>query len=405
MSLEALFGDALGLEAPWSVRDVQFDREQRRLDLRVVFEEGSRFACPECSAAGCPVHDTRERTWQHLDFFQHRTYVTARVPRVTCERCGVHQVAVPWARPGSGFTSLFEIRLLDLAREMPVSGVAKEARVHPLRVWRVVDHYVNAAVAQQSLAEVKAIGVDECSKQKGHDYLTTFCDLDRSRVVFVAEGKDAATVAQLAQALASHGGSPAQVEQACCDMAPPYVQGIEAWLPNAALTFDRYHVMALVNAAVDQVRREEARDVKDLKATRYLWLRNPENLNREQRRWLQAILQEMDLKTARAYHLKLALRRFWTFRSVRAAARYLRAWYYWATHSRLEPMIRAAKAIERHWRGVLAFIESRITNGVVEGLTSKIKTALKRAYGFKSFVYYRTIIYLVAGKLPLPTRS
>lgn len=398
-----LFGRALGLEAPWGVREVRFTGEQRRLDLAVDFAEGSRFPCPRCGQGNCPVHDTRVRTWRHLDFFQHQTYLTVRVPRVACPTCGVHQVLVPWAREGTGFTTLFETLLLDLARQMPVSGVAAEARIHPDSVWRVLRHYVDEAVAHEDLSGVTAVGLDECAKQKGHQYLTTFCDLDAARVICVAEGKEAATVQEFADHLVAHRGTPGQVTQVCCDMAPAYISGVAASLPKAAITFDRYHVMAILNRAVDEVRRQEAREVEGLKATRYLWLRNPEHLTALQRAALRTVKQ-LDLKTGRAYHVKLALRRFWTFRYPRVAARYLKRWYFWATHTRLAPVIEAAKTLKRHWSGVLAFIRSRITNGIVEGLTSKIKTALKRAYGFKTFANYRTIIYLVAGKLELPTR-
>ncbi len=398
-----LFGWALGLEAPWGVTEVRFNVEQHRLDLAVDFTEGSRFPCPVCGGAGCPVRDTRSRTWRHLDFFQHQTYLTVRVPRVTCPTCGVHQVVVPWAREGTGFTALFETLLVDLARQMPVSGVAAEARVHPDSVWRVLRHYVDEAVARRDLSGVRTVGLDECSKRKGHQYLTTFCDLDQARVVFVAEGKEAETVAAFAGHLAAHGGTPAQVTQVCCDMAPAYIAGVEAHLPQAAITFDRYHVMAILNRAVDEVRRQEAREVEGLKATRYLWLKNPENLTVRQRAALRTV-KRLDLKTARAYHVKLALRRLWAFSYPKVAARYLTRWYFWATHSWLAPIAEAARTIKRHWDGILAFIRSRITNGIVEGLTSKIKTALKRAYGLKTFANYRTIIYLVAGKLELPTR-
>lgn len=403
MRQQELFGQALGLQAPWEVTEIRFNVEQRCLHLTVDFAEGSRFPCPVCGGAECPVRDTRSRTWRHLDFFQHQTYLKVRVPRVRCPTCGVHQVVVPWAREGTGFTALFETLLVDLARQMPVSGVAAEARVHPDSVWRVLRHYVDEAVARRDLSGVRTVGLDECSKQKGHQYLTSFCDLDQARVVFVAEGKAAETVAAFAGHLVAHGGTPAQVTQVCCDMAPAYIAGVEAYLPQAAITFDRYHVMAILNRAVDEVRRQEAREVEGLKATRYLWLKNPENLTVKQRAALRTV-KRLDLKTARAYHVKLALRRLWTFSYPKVAARYLTRWYFWATHSRLGPIAEAARTIKRHWDGILAFIRSRITNGIVEGLTSKIKTALKRAYGFKTFATYRTIIYLVAGKLELPTR-
>ncbi len=175
-------------------------------------------------------------------------------------------------------------------------------------------------------------------------------------------------------------------------------------LPQAALTFDRAHVMAPGHRAVDEVRREEAREVAGLNATQALWLKNSEQLTLTQQAALRSV-KSLDLKTGRAYHLKLALRRFWDFRYPMAAARSLRHWAFWATHRRLAPVIAAANPINRHWPGVLAFIRSRITNGVIEGLNSRIKTALKRTYGFKTFENYRTIIYLlIAGKLDLPTR-
>jgi transposase len=160
---------------------------------------------------------------------------------------------------------------------------------------------------------------------------------------------------------------------------------------------DRYHVMVLMNRAVDMVRRSEAKN-KWSRGARFLLLKNPESLTARQSRALERI-KSLDVKTSRAYHIKLALRRLWDQPTSEEAERYLKHWYYWATHSRLEPVIEVAKAIKRHWHGVLRFFTSRITSGIVEGLNSKIKTAMKRAYGFKAIEYLRTIIYLVAGKL------
>jgi transposase len=402
MNEKDLFGLALGLVEPWYIERIEFDVANKRLDLFLDFKRGSRFPCPECGGLS-PVHDTTERTWRHLDFFQHQAYLTARVPRTNCPRCGVKQVAVSWARPGSGFTLLFEALVLYLAREMPVTSAAELASVNQMSVWRILEHYVEQAVKAADLSGLKAVGIDECSKQKGHKYITTFCDLDKARVVYVAEGRGSDTLEAFAGHLEDKGLKTKQVEEVCCDMWPAYLSGIEVNLPEAAVTFDRYHVMAKMNKAVDEVRRQEAKEELLLKETRYLWLKNPEDLTRKQRRKLNSV-KEQDLKTVRAYHIKLALQRFWEFRYPAAASRYLKKWYFWATHSRLEPVVEVAKLIKRHEEGILRFLKSRITNGVVEGLNSKIKTALKRAYGFKSFSYYRTIIYLVAGKLSLPTQ-
>lgn len=405
MNEKQLFAMALGMTDPWYIDRIEFDPEKKRLDLFLEFKKGARFLCPECgSGEPCPVHDTKERTWRHLDFFQHQAYLTAKVPRVTCSTHGVHQVNVPWARAGSGFTLLFEALALCLAKEMTVAGMAQMMNCGQAALWRMLARYVNDTVAREDYSELKAVGVDECSRKRGHQYITTFCDLDTSRVVDVEDGRDHTVFTGFLRFLGDHGMTHSQVTELCMDMWEPYMKGARETLPHAEITFDRYHVMVLMNRAIDLVRRSEAK-AKWSRGARYLLLRNPEKLTERQRSELERI-KSLDSKTARAYHIKLALMRLWEQPTPEEAEKYLRQWYFWATHSRLEPVINVAKAIKRHWHGVLRFFASRITSGIVEGLNSKIKTAMKRAYGFKAFEYLRTIIYLVAGKLnfSLPTQ-
>ena len=140
-----LFTMALGLSEPWRVVDIKFSKEDGRLDLWLDFTKGARFPCPTCEEKKGEVHDTQDRTWRHLNFFQYETLLHARVPRVRCGRCGVHQVEVPWARPGSGFTLLFEMLVLQLSREMSVAGVAEVTAEHANRIWRILRHYVEQA--------------------------------------------------------------------------------------------------------------------------------------------------------------------------------------------------------------------------------------------------------------------
>lgn len=395
---------ALGLQSPWKVTEATLDMDNQRLDIHINFSKGGRFSCPQCQQASCSVHDTKKRTWRHLSFFQYETYLHARVPRIDCDQCGVKQVDVPWARSGSGFTLLFEAFVMQLAMQMPIAPIAKLFSVHPDSIWRILTHYIDNALMTADLSEVTRIGIDECSKQKGHQYITTFCDLDRSRVLYVAEGRKKDTVKAFVKYITTHNATPDQIQEVCCDMWPAYISAIKATMPNASIVYDRYHVMALMNRAVDEVRQQELKTRSDvLSKTRYLWLKNPENL----KAWQQPIfnsIKELDLKTSRAYHIKMALKRFWDYIYPKTAQRYLKKWYFWATHSRLEPVIKVAKTIKSHWQGVVNFTRIRITNGIVEGINSKIKTALKRAYGFKRFSYYRTVIYLVAGKFDLPTR-
>lgn len=393
---------ALSLESPWTVSSVEFNKPEGRLDIHLTFPKGSRFRCPECGQVEQGVYDTQERTWRHLDFFQHQAYLHAKVPRVNCSKCGVKQVEVSWARPKSGFTLLFEALVLELARHMAVEPLAAIVRVHSDSVWRILDHYVEKARQAQPLAGVSVLGIDETSRRKGHQYVTTFCDLEARRVLFVTEGKDHETVKAFNEDFSARGADPKQIKEVCTDMSAAFIKGVAEYLPDADLTFDRFHVMALVNEAVDEVRRKEAKVQVVLKNSRYLFLKNEANLSTKQSAKLES-LKELDLKTVRAYAIKVSLQRLWEYKRRDFAEAYLKKWYFWATHSRLKPIKAVAKTIKNHWEGILRFIKSRVTNGVTEGINCKIKEAAKRAYGFKTFERYRTIIYLVAGRLNLPT--
>jgi transposase len=394
-----LFSLALGLSKPWQVVDLKFSKEEGRLDLRIDFVKGAKFPCPSCQETQeGEVYDTLDRSWRHLNFFQYETYLHARVPRVCCGKCGVKQVEVPWARPGSGFTLLFELLVLSLSREMSVAAVAEMTSEHANRLWRILNHYVERARRAVDLSGFHQLGIDEFSLRKGHVYMTSFGDLEASRVIFLGEGRKKEVIKALIQDLLSRGVNPDQIDVVCCDMWDPYLNGIGTFLKKARVVFDRFHVMNQINKAIERVRWEEQRDNEALRTSRFLWLKNPKNLTPRQEARLSA-LKRLDLRTARAYQIKLALARFWEIADPSEALSYLKRWYFWATHSRLQPVIQAARTIKRYWKGVVNFLDARVTNGMVEGLNSKIKTAMKRAYGFKHVGYLRTIIYLVAGRL------
>ena len=269
-----LFQLALGLKSPWMVTRSEFAVEDGQLDLYVDFPRGSRFACAECGREGCAVHDTKDETWRHLDFFQHRTLLHARVPRVICPTCGVRKVATPWARAGSGFTLLFEAYVLALAKAMPIANAAKRLGEHDTRLWRIVEHYVWQAVEKLDLSEVRRIAADETSARRGHDYISLFVDVARRKVVYVADGKDAATVKEFADFLEAHGGKREAVTDASIDMGAAFEAGIKANFENAEITFDKFHVIKLANEAVDQVRRQEAKTNFQIKGRRYIFLKN-----------------------------------------------------------------------------------------------------------------------------------
>lgn len=400
-----LFQQALGLTLPWEVTTVEFDADHQRLDIQLSFSRGSTFICPQCGVAGVKAYDTVEKTWRHLNFFQHETYLTARVPRVQCSHCGTHLVDVPWARPGSGFTLLFEALVLKLAEGMPIRRVAKLVGEHDTRLWRILHHHVEAARAMDDYADVTQVGVDETSSRRGHKYVSLFVDLSVPRVLYATGDRDSTTVERFRDDLCDHGGKASQVTEFCSDMSPAFISGISDLFPDSAITFDKFHVLKLLNDAVDQVRREESKSRPELKGSRYLWLKNRANLKQAQVSALdQLLLRDLNLKTARAYQIRLNFQEFYRQPADQAEA-FLKRWYFWATHSRLAPMQRAAKTIKRHWDGILRWFKSKINNGILEAINSLVQAAKAKARGYRSMRNLITMIYLIAGKLKfqLPT--
>nr|QBA86160.1 ISAtc1-like protein [Acidithiobacillus caldus] len=370
------------------------------MDLHINFPKGSRFACSVCGEE-CPVHDTRDHTWRHMDFFQHEAYLHARVPRVKCQEHGVHQISVPWAREGSRFTLLFEALIMTLVREMPVLTAARMVGETDKLLWRVIDHYVPEARAAVDMANVHAVGVDETSSRHGHDYITLFVDLNARRLLFATPGKDAKTFEKFSADLQAHGGSAEAITDVSMDLSPAFQKGAAEHLPNAEITFDRFHLMKLVNEAVDDVRKGEVLTQPNLKKTRWLWLKNDCNLKMKQKEKLQELLKDQNLKTAQAYQFRLTFQDIFTIKNRHQGATLLKAWLENARTSDLPPIVRVAYTIMNHWDGVLRWFESQITNGILEGFNSLIQSAKAKARGYRTHKNFINMAYLILGKLDL----
>jgi transposase len=240
MNNNELFAAALELSEPWYIKDIVFTPEKKRIDIYIDFTKGGAFSCPSCEAKECKAHDSRMMTWRHLNFFQFKAYLHARVPRVKCSDCGVHTVTVPWIRKGSGFTLLFEKMCMDLVSVMPVKTIAKLTELHDTRLWRLVKYHVEAARAKLDFSSVTSIGIDETSCKKGHDYITLFVDLKTSSLLFSTKGKSSDTIETFLKDFKEHGGEPDKVENFCCDMSPAFIRGITDNFPKAQITFDKF---------------------------------------------------------------------------------------------------------------------------------------------------------------------
>jgi transposase len=395
-----LFQLALGLVPPWMVADAKFDADKKRLDIEIDFKTGGRFACPKCGKADCPVHDTVKKSWRHLNFFQHEAFLHARVARIDCSDCGVRLVNVPWARPGSGFTLLFEAFVMALVKDMPVAAAARLVGEYDTRLWRVVQHYVETAVARIDLSDLRRVAIDETAAKRGQDYISLFVDMDARKVVFVTEGNDAETVARFADHVDDHNSDASRIKEVCSDMSGAYIKGITENLTEAEITFDKFHAVKLVNDAVDQVRRAESKDRPQLKYSRYLWLMNESRLSVEQSLSLEALCR-MNLKTARAYRIRLAFQDIYNCPSRDWGELVLNRWYSWAIRSRLEPIKKVARTVKRHRDGILRWFDSKIANGLIEAINSLVQAAKAKARGYRSLRNLMAIVYLIAGKIDL----
>ena len=268
------------------------------------------------------------------------------------------------------------------------------------KLWRLVNGYTERGRKETDWSEVTTVGMDETSRAKGHEYITLFVDMAEKRTLYVAVGKGSETVEEFATELARRDIDPTQVSQVSCDMSPAFIKGVRENLPQAEITFDKFHILKVINTAVDKVRKEEAKENPLLKGEKYLVLKNRSNLSKKQEQTLASLeVPKLNLKTIRALHIRENFQEIYSAHSEPDFVTLLKKWYWWATHSRLEPMRKAAHTIKRHWEGVINWKRSQVNNGLLEGLNSLIQAAKAKARGYRSVKNFTIIVYLLTGKL------
>jgi len=395
---------ALNVTDPWFVKDLKFDVESKRLDIYIDFKKGSTFNFfdkeEDREIVGLKAYDTSNKTWKHLNFFEHECYLHTRVPRVKLPNGKVKQIQTPWEGLSNGFTLLFEAFLLQLCQAMPVSKVAKITKTSDDKLWSMLEKYIDQTREYEDFQEISSIGLDETSRAKGHEYITLFVDLQQRRTIFITESKDNTTVKRFTEDFEAHNGKVDNIKNVSCDMSPAFIKGVKEYLPKAQITFDKFHILKIINEAVNNVRKQEVNTNKLLIGTKYIWLKNYKNLTVKQKETLASLtMSKMKSKTMRAYNIRQSFQDIYQATSQEEFVTYLNKWYFWATHSKLEPMIKAAKTVKRHWDGVVRWYESKINNGILEGLNSVIQAAKSKARGYKTFRNYKIIVYLLTGKL------
>lgn len=373
-------------------------------------------ALPEQWGEGVKCYDhVEEMEWRHLHVFEHKCEIRCRLPRGRCEGSGkVYRVRPPWEGLCKHFTKAFEAMALLLLREMPVSAVGRVIGEHDTRLWRMLKAHVAVAHPQMDWSEVTCVGCDEMSVRKGHRYVSVFCDLVKKRVLFAIPGKDKKVWESFAQALAEHNGHHRAIVEVSMDMSPSYIAGVKENIGDQAeLVFDKYHIIAHVNEAVDAVRRYEMRldgwaIRDDLKETRWIWLKNPENLSDKQKAKRQR-LEDKNLLTSKAYQMRLTLQDIYQIPYANIAKKKLLAWCRWVRkvakkHVSLlfYKMVACAKMIESHLSGILSHWKRRTTNAFLEALNSVFSAVKRKARGFRSSDNLIAMLYFTAARLRLP---
>jgi transposase len=396
---EKLFETALGIGAPWYVAGADFNAQARTLTIRVDFAAGSRFAVPGVDGE-YPVHDTVPKRYRHLNFFQHECFLEVRVPRVRLPDGAVRQVEPPWAGKLSGFTLLFEALVLMLCQQMTFAAAARLVGETRHRVATICERYVELVLAQADFSAVRELAIDETSRARGHDYITLAADAVERRVLAVAEGRGVETIEALAGELDTRGCAPAQVTSVSIDMSPAFIKGCTEHLPNARITFDKFHVVWHASTAVDKMRRIEQRTDRSLKGMRWSLLKDRSRLSSEAVADLDALIAKMTtVRTARAWVYKEQLREILERKQINVVRAMLQHWCTCVMRSKVEPMKEVAALVRHHLEGIVAWAQTRQTNGFLEALNGLFQAAKRRARGFTRMSTIRTVIFLIAGKL------
>lgn len=403
MKPEELFSMALGLKSPWEIGNISFkDSEknegEKELHIEVNYKIGHKF---KMSGKSYSIYDHQERSWRHLNFFQHTCFLHCRVPRVKTEAGNTLLVEVPWSKPGSSFTLLFEAYAMLLVKSgMSLSAAGSYMKIDGRRIGRIINTQVSEALSEQPLDQVNQAGVDETSTRKGHNYVTVLTDTKRKKVVGLGLGKDKEAVQKAVNEMESRGSKAKEVDSLTLDLSPAYISAGSEIFEKAELIFDRFHIDQLLGRAIDEIRREDQKENKELKRTRYLWLKNECNLSDKK---LERIhyLEKTYPRIGRAYRLKEQFKEIWNNSVKSTALEDLEEWLTLAWNSNLEPLQKFVKTIYNHWFGIESYFNNIQTNAFAERVNLKIQEIKRIAKGYRNMENFKAIIYFHLGGLDL----
>lgn len=404
-----LYATILGLTGPWEVSGVEMDVKEREVEVTVRCT-AKKWACPECHRQ-MVIKDYVARRWRHLDSCQFKTYIACDVPRVECETHGSQMVQVPWAEPRTGFTLLFERFAIQVMLKTSQRATADALGITWDEAEGIKDRAVRRGLARKPKTPPRRVCFDEKAVGRGHQYATVVVRVDEGKpyVDYIAPTRE-----QRAANRYWRQWSRTDLEAVECvgmDMWKPYADAVRRHVPGGAakITFDGFHLVKRLNAAVDQVRREEHADltIKDdttLKGTRQLWLYGFENLPRRCRSAFKKLLAA-NLKTGKAWGIKETFRDWFDCRSVDEARIFFRDWYRAAVRSRLEPIVKFARSCKEHLANILTHFVHNLSNAYAENMNSAIAALVSKAHGYRSFERLKRDLLFHHGGLQLYPES
>lgn len=407
MRITTFLNRTIGLPGLW-VKGVRIEEAPGEEAPIVVIEIQRRFqllTCPECGTRVRGRFEEKKRWWRHVGIWGHRTYLEGPIRRLRCPECeAVRTEEVPWARAGSHFTRVFEDAVGLLAQQLNHTAVAELTGISWATVGRIAERLVDEKLHEDRFEGLRRIGVDEISYRKHHKYLTVVMNHDRNRVIWVGVGKSGDTLGEFFEELGPERAR--QLEIVSIDMSAGYEKAIREHAPQAEIVFDRFHVARLANDALTEIRREEARKLKPseraaLKGTRWILLKRRERLDAKEAATL-ARIRHTNSPVYRGSLLKESFLDIFATADRQEAEGRLKEWLAWACRSRLRPFVRLSRTVRKHLDGILAFIDSRLTNARLEGMNNKIRLLSHRAFGFHSPEPLIATIYLCCSGIELP---
>lgn len=405
LSVEVFYALLLSLPEPWKVKSVTLSPDHKRVDIALRHPVGSLFPCPKCKKE-CSVYDhSRPRTWRHLSTLQAQTYLHAQVPRTRCTEHGALQAEVAWALPFAQTTQWMELRVMETLKVCDIQGTATLQELSWSSCQEVMNRAVQRGLARKEDKMPSVLGLDEKHLGPSQGYMTLVNDLEERVVKEVLVGRDANTVQEYLKKYPQE--QRAGVKAVAMDMSGSFRKAVDEAIPEAdkKVVYDRYHIVSMLNRAVDQVRRQETKEMKkdgdeSLKGSRYLWLYAKENLPEKQQDRFES-LRALELKTGRAWAIKELIRDLWHCPTKEAGREHFERWYSWAIRSRLEPIKRSARTLNRHLEQVLNYFTHRLTNATSEGLNSVIERLKQKACGYRNDANLRITILFHCGGLDL----